>query len=54
VKPVQVTAMSNFTVSLSRAAGANLNTKLYVAAVQPFEVDAMFDQNLAEVVKTIM
>jgi hypothetical protein len=56
VKPVQVTAMTNFTVSLSRAAGANLATKLYVAVVQPFEVDATFDQNLnlAEVEKTIM
>jgi hypothetical protein len=56
VKTVQVTAMSNFTVSLSRTAGANLATKLYVAVVQPFEVDATFDQNLNldEVVKTIM
>jgi hypothetical protein len=56
VKPVQVTAMSNFRVSLFRAAGANLATKLYVAVVQPFEVDANFDQNLNlhEVTKTIM
>jgi hypothetical protein len=56
VKPVQVTAMTNFTVSLSRAAAANLATKLYVACVQPFEVDVTFDANLnlAEVVKTIM
>jgi hypothetical protein len=56
VKPVQVTAMSNFTVSMSRAAGANLTTKLYVAVVQPFEVDVTFDQNLnlLEAAKTIM
>jgi hypothetical protein len=56
VKPVTATAMTNFTVTVSRAAGAALATKLYVACVQPFEVDVTFDQNLnlAEVTKTIM
>jgi hypothetical protein len=56
VKPVTVTAMSNFTVTVSRAAGAALQTKLYVACVQPFEVSVTFNQslNLQEVTKTIM
>jgi hypothetical protein len=46
VKPVVTTAMTNFTVTLQRAAGANLATKLYVAMVQPAEVVVVFDANL--------
>jgi hypothetical protein len=56
VKPVEATAMTNFTVSVSRAAGAALATRLWVACVQPFEVSTTFDSslNLASVTKTIM
>jgi hypothetical protein len=56
VKPVVTTAMTNFTVSIQRAAGANLATKLYVAMVQPAEVVVTFDANLnlAAVDKVIM
>jgi hypothetical protein len=56
VRPVEVTAMTNFTVSVSRAASAALATRLWVACVQPFEVSVTFDENLnlADVTKTIM
>jgi hypothetical protein len=46
VQPVVATAMTNFTVTLQRAAGANLATKLYVAMVQPAEIVVTFDENL--------
>jgi hypothetical protein len=36
--------MTNFTVTLQRAPGANLATKPYVAMVQPGEVNVTFDE----------